>query len=834
MPRQKGIQVENKLIKGLITENQALTFPTDACTDTDNCVFHQTGVIYRRKGVDLETNHVPTSVTLSTGIAINEFLWTNVANGVDKSFVVQQVGNDLHFYDVSSSVEIGTNYLPAIDTSAYIVTADQAAAATDLRQFAQGRGTLFVVSKYHTVLAITWVDAALSVSTVSVKHRDFEGLEDEYDLTFRPPTQASSLSSFAPKHYYNIINQGWHWRGGSALASFISQSVWPSNTDFIGYFKGGTNNTFQTSLVANRDAGNSPAPKGHFILDVGQVNRSVVLINDNFNAIALDTGVEQISLSGSTTIAHGLLTNTANAFDSNLTTACTYGSIVFNTYLGKQFTSATLLNHVRLTHITNDTGTVYLYGSNSNPAHGTNGVLLGQTPFIDLGGTEVRTITITNTTNPSTAYSRYWIYKEFTNGDAPYFHEISFWRATETSKYPETVAFLNGRVFYAGYDDATWASKILFTQVIERDEQLGHCYQINDPTSDEIADVYPSDGGVINVPEITRILRLWPFRDQLLILATNGVWVLSGTAGAPFSATAYAVSRVSNIGALSAMSSVDVKGLPIWWGEDGIYALEFDPNYNSSKIKNLAEDTIKSFYLSIPEYNRSQVKGCYDRYNDVVLWVYNGDTDLSPDSRFMYNHVLCLNSRTGAFYPWTLTTSTTRPQVVQGILYVEDKSRAASPLVKFPITYSGTVLNFAEVTSTGYLDWESYADDSGYPADVQDYSSYLISGYRVDGQGIKKFQTNHFYIYLKRETDGSGYVQGIYQFSDSGNSGKWSTPQQIYNASVTRGRDDHSIKVARVKLRGSGQSLQIRIVSESGKPFSIIGWGFNESANADI
>lgn len=835
MPRQRGSAVENKPIRGLVTESQALAFPTDACTDTDNCIFHHTGVIYRRPGVDLEATQSALTVSATTGLAFNEFHWTNVDTGTDKSFAVQQVGNDLHFFDTSTSTDIGANYTDTVDTGSYVGSDMTTEAPALLRQMSQGRGTLFVVSRAHPVLAITWNGSSFDVSTVLVKYRDFQGLDDEYGIDVRPGyATTTALITNAPNHYYNVLNQGWHHRSGSSLNSFITTSgTAPSGADFVGYFKGGTNNVFTASLISDRDPGNSPAPKGHFILEAAQTDRNAALSAEDFNTIPI-AGSTQISYSGSTTVYSAAMAagNVSKAFDGNNSTVANTTIATATSWIGKLLASTTVVTYAKLRLQSDEPGTVKFYGSNSAPSTGTDGTLLSTTNII---GNPIGHVTyILSNSLPTSTFTYYWVYMETDNPVVQNYTELSLWLNTVATKYPETIAFLNGRVFYSGYDDIEWASKILFTQVIEREEQYGSCYQINDPTSDEIADVYPADGGVINIPELTRVLKLWPFRDQILILATNGVWVLSGTNGGPFSATGYTVSRVSNIGALSATSPVDIKGLPAWWGEDGIYVLEFDPNYGSSKIKNLAEETIKTFYLDIPVFNKRYAKGAYDRYDDTVYWLYNDNDTLDTDDPFVYNRVLCMDAKTGAFYPWSFTTSETRPQEIRGILLSEDKSRATSAAIKFTTVYSSTKLNYADLQSGVYYDWSMYADDSTNTDDVQDYTSYLISGFRVDGQALKKFQGNYVHIYLKRQAGAGGYLQGVYQFSDSGNSGRWSTPQRIYNASTTRGRGDHQIKISRLKIRGSGQAIQIRIVSESRAPFSIIGWGLSESANADI
>jgi len=54
MPRNVGSVVENRLIRGLVTEATGLNFPEDACVETYDCVFDNIGTVTRRLGIDVE------------------------------------------------------------------------------------------------------------------------------------------------------------------------------------------------------------------------------------------------------------------------------------------------------------------------------------------------------------------------------------------------------------------------------------------------------------------------------------------------------------------------------------------------------------------------------------------------------------------------------------------------------------------------------------------------------------------------------------------------------------------------------------------------------------
>jgi hypothetical protein len=318
-------------------------------------------------------------------------------------------------------------------------------------------------------------------------------------------------------------------------------------------------------------------------------------------------------------------------------------------------------------------------------------------------------------------------------------------------------------------------------------------------------------------------LKLFAYQSSLIIIATNGVWRVSGGSGA-FAANDYKISKLSSIGFDSPLSVVDYRGLPIWWGEDGINSIQYDANYDSFAVVSLTDTTIKSFILDIPGLNRQFVKGCYDAHNDIVYWLYNDTESLTEDDYYVYNGVLVMNGQSKAFYPWTISDA--EPQV-RGILYISDAQRLTTPRVKYTITNVGAPgfehLCFAEIRNTDYEDWSTEYTDT-------DYSSYFITGYRPDAAGFKYFQARYVFVYLEEETDASCFMQGVWDWTTSSSTGKWSTLQQCYRTDLT----NRVIRHRRLKVRGKGKSLQLRFESEAGKPFTIVGWAIPESANADL
>src|SRR5882672_1302157 len=143
MPRSHGIQVQNKFIKGLITEATALNFPEDACTETYNCVFDHRGRVTRRLGIDLEGGKVIASRDMAGRVVVT-YLWKNVGGNGDLNYVITQIGSTLYLYKVLSSQPLSGG----LHANTFVLTSFSTVATETLRtlecQFAQGNGFLFV------------------------------------------------------------------------------------------------------------------------------------------------------------------------------------------------------------------------------------------------------------------------------------------------------------------------------------------------------------------------------------------------------------------------------------------------------------------------------------------------------------------------------------------------------------------------------------------------------------------------------------------------------------------------------------------------------------------
>lgn len=429
-----------------------------------------------------------------------------------------------------------------------------------------------------------------------------------------------------------------------------------------------------------------------------------------------------------------------------------------------------------------------------------------------------------------------------------------------TSSYyrPKCISFYAGRVFYAGVDYQGFNTKIYYSQVVQDNTQIGLCYQLNDPTARTNRDLIASDGGVIVIPDIASIVKLFVYGNQLLVFCTNGIWSISGSAdaGGGFSATDYSVKKVSSVGALSGFSFVDVDGSPLWWNNEGIWSISSNQT-GQDQVQSLTRDTIQTFFDQIPNENKFYVKGAYDRNSQTVQWIFKSDSASSDVDNYMnYNRVLNLNLKKGAFFPWSVdetsgvrlngiinsigVSSITEQEIVtssgssvldpsgEEVTSFASVEEQRASLFKYLTSKntSGTSYDFTWAISTdiNFVDWNTPTLDAGVS-----YNSYLVSGYNITGQAQRFMQTNYITAYLTNYPDSSCLFKNYWDFASTSDSPRVSAPQQIYRSKLLV-----DVQQARIKVKGKGRVVQFSFNSESGKPFYLHGWSTYITQNNDI
>lgn len=227
----------------------------------------------------------------------------------------------------------------------------------------------------------------------------------------------------------------------------------------------------------------------------------------------------------------------------------------------------------------------------------------------------------------------------------------------QTDIRPSQVAFYAGRVWYSGVEDTDFTQKVYFSQIVEGPTQFGKCYQINDPTSEQISDLLDSDGGRLSILDMGTVVNMQVVLDQLIIFSSEGIWSVSGGDGTGFKATDFSIRKISSVECPSPYSFLDVDGLPIWWSFEGIYTLRPNEAGNQLVVSSLTDTTIKTFYQSILKDSRLFAKGAYDPVSKEIQWIYRSLAPIEFVDNFKYDRLLVLNTVTGSFSPWSTDIS---------------------------------------------------------------------------------------------------------------------------------------------------------------------------------
>jgi hypothetical protein len=440
----------------------------------------------------------------------------------------------------------------------------------------------------------------------------------------------------------------------------------------------------------------------------------------------------------------------------------------------------------------------------------------------------------------------------------------------ETSRFKTATAF-SGRVFYAGLDSAENSGLILFSKLVESEKDFGTCHQVSDPTAEYSNALLDTDGGVINIPECVGVKLLYSFKSSLFIFAENGVWQISGV-DEVFSATSYAINRISEIGIESPESFLSIDGSPVWWSRFGIHTFNYDKVSGQAAATNISQTTIQTLWDKIDQEVKEKVVACYDGISKRAYWFYpdKGETKASK-----LNNALVLDVTLQAFYPQRIEDETSGDTyVVAPTFYsgygseslirdvittdqfgvsddvvtadgddvvntVPSSFRSGSPSIIL-LSRNGATdkLTFAAFTSTDFVDWGSAA-----------YTSYAEAGYNFIGDIISKKNAPYCVVYSRLTEEGYELSGGQYVAKRPSSllvSSAWdfketfTTGQQAYRLKYPVVVDTNNLDTfgypeevvtTRLKIRGHGRSVRLRFESEAGKDFILLGWGMVQASN---
>lgn len=803
MPSVKSEKQYNNFTKGLITEASSLSFPENAALDLDNLILERNGKLSRRLGIDYEIDYslIPTGLdeTILSSTRISHHKWPSPDGDTAVSIGVVRIYNKLWFIDLLKSAPSG-NLLNGGNSLTISGLANSEIETTVVNN------KLILVSEdidYPILLSYNRTTQLVTSEIIPIQVRDIWGVVDSLPVDTRPSTLSAD-------HNYNLINQGWS----------------PSITSKCG--------TVSTDTV--------------------KTTSSWVLIRDG--------------LSYAQAVASGTLTMGSGVFGWVKTVTVIVPGVPIS------------VGAIECTK-----STIGVYPSNCDVW------TLGKVGDVTSANFEkydpesLKKNSIYKVEAPKGAFT----IDAFDRGAA----RQSLTGITTLGSDSEqgritTVAAYSGRIFYSGVNSIVigsdekspnYSSYVFFSQVAVANDVLGKCYQEADPTNPEINEIVATDGGTIQIPEVTKVVKLLSTRTSLIVFAQNGVWEIFGDTGG-FNATSYQVSKISSIGTESGKSIVEFNQGVAYWSKAGIFLLTQDPISGRYQAENLTIQTIQSFYNNLTSAARDNVKGFYDEQENRIRWLYNDEEDYSnsnyPNN---YNRELILDLTLKSFYPNTIgelegtspfvcdyielpkyISSTSNNPAYVGIdpvlvgaesVYVDLKTfNNRSSQFSF-LTLMGTDFTVSQYINTAFMDWKS-VDNVGI-----DYSSYIVTGYELFGDILRRKQIPYLIMCLERTEDGFSLdgdgnlipdnpsaclVQAQWNWATSANSGKWGTQFQAYRFKrdyIPSGSADtfnygESVIVTKNKLRGSGKALSLKIQSSAGKDMRVLGWGVSLTGSSSV
>lgn len=438
------------------------------------------------------------------------------------------------------------------------------------------------------------------------------------------------------------------------------------------------------------------------------------------------------------------------------------------------------------------------------------------------------------------------------------------------------IAEFAGRVFYAGFSGRTVSGDarsptlnnyVFFSQLIKGYPDFFKCYQEGDPTSRENNDIVDTDGGFIRIDGADKIIKIVNMANALVVIATNGVWAITGGSDDGFKATNYRVDKITTFGGIASQSVVVEKQRVFYWSEEGINVIARD-QAGALASENITDKTIKSIYQQIPATSRERVIGEYDSIDKKIKWVYDdvgGVTnelvlDLTLGAFYVHkigSLATYLPKIVGVFQSTPFKTVATTDTVFSGsdvvfssadeVVVGVDERTSAYVSVKYIclVTVAGTrYYTFGNYRNTSFRDWER-VDGAGVDA-----KAYLLTGAQIAGDSSTQKQIQYLTAHFRRTEDGyanpttptnqsSCLMRMQWDWANTSASNKWSALRQVYRYSkehIYQGVGDtfdtgFEVITTKNLIRGRGRAFALYLETEPNKDCQLLGWSISADGN---
>ncbi len=882
MARQSGIVITNDFSKGLFTEASGLNLPDNSASEIWDVEVSSAKKITRRPGWEYENNFTNHTIDRTGGV-VGGFLWQNASGDGTVDVYVLQVGATLHFFRAADPFSFDKSAV-TIDLTGFS-PAGAAIPDTVECQYSEGNGLVFVTHPFLDTFYLTFNSlTSITATQIDPLIRDLEGLisrnnADSADLTINE-RQTSTFAALHDTHHYNLFNQGWHYNGNAAITAWdTARTDMPANSDIWWAFTDSSGD-WAAAQVARIDLGNTPAPKGHYILNVYEEDRSGVSGVGSVSSIPI-VSTSQQRASTSAFFSGRLWLAGINASGNNSKvyfTQVVQRDIQYNHFYQQndptiEFTPDLLPSDGGFVSIP-DSGTIHklLALRQVIMVFAQHGVwaITGSTGL----GFTADDFSVVKISDTPTTTSKTFVVAE---GLPMWWNDDGIHALTETS----------GGIGFAVVDVTDDTIKSFFEAVSLSSRK--HAKGGYNPITKTVQWLYHST-------EQATIDTLAAYDRVLTFNLRQGAW-LPWTISAgdlkvhhPIVSTALNAAVVINntvtdFGYSSTITTTFATD-KVNWTAHGLADTEIVRFITSASDlpSGLLIDT--DYYVLNKTANDFEVSltsggskvaiaddgtGTHTAYlqDSPVVWSESTiTTDFGTDNKIDWTAHGFSNAQTVKF----LGDDLPDPIVAGTLYYVVDKTTddfnieasvgggaititddgtgthtaykfdqgdtvisisvtgsEASPNFKYVISADDGAgsddFTFGEVRDdTTWTDWTA-KEGTGI-----EYSSYLITGYKIQGDTMRNQQAPYVTTFMDQEEGAGLILQGYWDWSANPTSGKFTSTQQCYN---TR-RTNFDLNVRRLKLRGSGKSLQLKFSSEAGKPFTILGWSQVGSVAGDV
>lgn len=459
---------------------------------------------------------------------------------------------------------------------------------------------------------------------------------------------------------------------------------------------------------------------------------------------------------------------------------------------------------------------------------------------------------------------------------APYAHTFPVDR---TEGGCTIVSQFSGRVFFAGFSgkvidpdsrSPSLNNYVFFSQLVRSRNDITNCFQEGDPTSKENNDILDTDGGFIRISGADRILNLVALDQSLIVIASNGVWSITGGSDYGFSATNYRVDKVSNIGCISSRSVVYTPTGVLYWSEDGINAIGKN-QLGDHQMVSLSDATIRTFYQDLSLDARKSSVGVFDNIANKVRWLYENDegtaSELILDLILQAFYSFRINFPAGAEYkivsPITVPAYNTEEDD-EGVYVGLDPVYADTEQVGLPsagLKRSFTTVKYLVQKMQGSTIQYSFAhyyqgnfrDFYGEDFFGVDAKAYMLTGTQTAGDTSLQKQIQYLTLALRHTEKVAGsytvptntsscLYQVHWDFANSAKAMKWSALKQGYRFQNRRKVGEFEapfeigkeLVVSKNMVRGRGRSMALYFESEPFKDLQLVGWNIGVDGNSYV